>query len=291
MTSLTDLSIPAPPPGSADWNDEGVLHLPEFVDPDLITAYQMEWVEHNGWRGVTTAARLGDDGGGHWDSSSSASANPAGLYVLSADRPGGWPDACPYMRHDALRAICTDPYLGWALQELTGEAMGLHLNLTGWVSTQRNWHQDGYLNPHHVGDFYAAVWIALDDVHSDSGVFEYVPGSHRWHRLTYEKIATVVDVADPLWPQHTEAVLTDLVDAEITARDAEVKRYAPGKGDVLIWHPRLYHRGTAPKVENAYRPALIAHYSGINHRPDMPAPVQAEAGGWYFPIITEQPVA
>jgi ectoine hydroxylase-related dioxygenase (phytanoyl-CoA dioxygenase family) len=289
MTSLMDLADPAPEPGTADWNDEGVLYLPEFLDPLLITAYQDEWIEANGWRGVTQAYKLGEDGG-HWDSTASA-ANPEELFVINADRPGGWPDACPYMRHDALRAICTTQELAHVLDTLTGEPMGVHLNLTGWQSTQRNWHQDGYLNPAGVGDYYAAVWMALGDVHPDSGVFEYVPGSHRWHRLTHEKIATVVDTSDPLWPQYTEAILTDLVDDEITARDAEVKRYAPRRGDVLVWHPRLYHRGTAPVVEHAYRPALIAHFSGILHRPDMPPPTRSEGGGWYFPIITEQPVA
>jgi hypothetical protein len=31
------------------------------------------------------------------------------------------------------------------------------------------------------------------------------------------------------------------------------------------------------------RRALIAHYSGINHRQDMPAARQ-HGGGWYFPV-------
>lgn len=289
MTTLLDLSDPAPDPGPADWNDDGVLYLPGILDPDLITAYQDEWITANGHHGIRHAYDLAADGG-HWDEEGGASSNPMGLYVLDADRPGGWPDACPYMRHDAMRALSTNGVLAEALADLTGEPMGLHLNLTGWVSTRRNWHQDGYLNPEMVGDFYAAVWMALDDVHSDSGVFEYVPGSHRWHRLTHEKIAEVVDVSDPAWPAHTEAILTDLVDAEITARNAKVVRYIPHKGDVLIWHPRLYHRGTVGKVDDAYRPALIAHYSGVKHRPDMPVPVETDAGGWYFPIITDQPV-
>jgi ectoine hydroxylase-related dioxygenase (phytanoyl-CoA dioxygenase family) len=229
------------------------------------------------------------DGGGHWDDSSGA-ANPADLWTLSAAEPGGWPDACPYMRYPALRALCTDPRLAAELEHLLGEPMGVHLNLTGWVSTQRNWHQDGYLNPEYVGDRYAAVWMALGDVHPDSGPFQFVPGSHLWHRLTRDKIGQHVDLDDPMWPQRTEAFLTDLVEAEIKARDAFVVDYKPDAGDVLIWHPRLYHRGTAPKVPGAYRPALIAHYSGITARPDMPPAEQVDGGGWLFPIHTEQPV-
>jgi hypothetical protein len=31
------------------------------------------------------------------------------------------------------------------------------------------------------------------------------------------------------------------------------------------------------------RKSLIAHYSGINHRQDMPT-AKSHNGGWYFPI-------
>lgn len=281
MTTLTDLSDPPPDPSPADWNDEGVLYLPGLLDPDLVGDYEEEWADANGYNGLI------DPPEGQWTSDSGS--DPAGLWVLDADRPGGWPDTCPYMRHPALLSMCTYGPLAEALEGLTGEPMGVHLNLSGWKSTQRNWHQDGYLNPAYVGDSYAAVWMALGDVHADSGVFEYVPGSHLWHRLTYDKIKQVVDVSDPAWPAHTEAVLTELVEKEIGDRGAMVVRYAPKAGDVLIWHPRLYHRGSAPMVPGAYRPALIAHYSGIFHRPDMPAPRQSGAG-WLFPITTGNPV-
>ena len=47
--------------------------------------------------------------------------------------------------------------------------MLLHLALTGWISTQRDWHQDDYLNPPFVANWYAAVWMALDDISAESG--------------------------------------------------------------------------------------------------------------------------
>lgn len=288
--TLTDLSDPPPDRSPADWNDEGIVHLPELIPGDLIAAYEDAWTAHNGFQRFRPATDdLAPEGGdGAWIT---GRGNPEGLYVVDADTPGGWPDACPYMRTPALLELCMFGELATELEKLVGEAMGLHLNLTGWTSTRRNWHQDGYLNPAVTGDHYAAVWIALGDVHPSSGVFQYVPGSHLWHRLTFEKVRRYVDVNDPAWPAHTEAILTDLVEAEIDARNAPVVDYAAGAGDVLIWHPRLYHRGSTPLVPNAYRPSLIAHFSGIDHRPDFPMPpVQHPAGGWYWPIITDQPV-
>lgn len=288
--TLEALSDPAPPPGPHDWNDQGVVYLPGLLPDDLIAAYQDEWALANGYNGL----KAPPEGEGQW--SSDPTSDPSSLWVLDAASPGGWNETCPYMRYPALRRLCTHPPLAAELERLTGHPMGVHLNLTGWVSTTRNWHQDGYLNPAGVGDMYAAVWMALDDVHPDSGVFQYVPGSHRWHTLTYEKIARVVDTSDPMWPTHTETVLTPLVEDEITWRGAEVVSYAPQKGDVLIWHSRLYHRGSVASVPNAYRPALIAHYSSIHHRPDFPPAVTESDGrvagqGWYFPILTGQPVA
>lgn len=285
MTTLADLSVPAP-----DWNAEGVVHreaLFEVGESSLIAAYQDEWMAANGFRDLVPA--LPEGGDGTW----TMKGDPSELMVVEADRPGGWPDACPYVRHQALLDLLMDRPLADLLAETVGEPMGLHLNLTGWTSTTRNWHQDGYLNPDHVGDAYAAVWIALDDIHPDSGVFQFIPGSHHWHRLTNSRVAAsgIVDMTDPRWPAQTEEVLTPLVEDEIVARDATVIDYVPTAGDVLLWHPRLYHRGQAPRIPNTYRPALIAHFSGIHTRKDFAvAPVQHPSGGWYWPIITEQPV-
>jgi len=290
MITLDDLSIPAPDPGPADWSEDGVLPFSAMIPEDQIRAYQDEWMVANGWHGLEPAVVEGGDG--TWK----LAGDPGRLFTVDAERPGGWPDACPYMRQPALLELCMNGDLAKALEDATGEPMGLHLNLTGWTSTQRNWHQDGYLNPDHVGDAYAAVWISLGEVEPDAGPFQFIPGSHRWHRLTNSRVAAsgIVDMADPAWPAHTEAVLTELVEQEIVDRTAEVIDWLPDAGDVLLWHPRLYHRGSAPRIRNTYRPALIAHFSGINTRRDFAGagyePVQHKAGGYFWPIVTDQPV-
>lgn len=275
--TLDDLSEPAPPPGPADWNPDGVAIHRGMFTPAELEPYRREWKAANGYQGVTMPHVESDIG-----------TRP--LWLLDADHPGGWGDCTPYMRHEALRALCCAPQLADALEQLTGEPMGVHLNLTGWVSTERDWHQDTYLNPPHVGDVYAAVWVALGPIHPDSGPFQYVPGSHRWHTLTREKIWRYVPQGDPTWPKLSEDVLSPLVEAEIARRREPVVSYLPEPGDVLIWHGRLYHRGSVANVPGAYRPALIAHFSGINHRPDMPPAVQHEGGGWFFPIDSSGPV-
>lgn len=265
MFTLEDLSDPAPPPGPLDWNDEGVVILPSFMPASLIGAYWHNWAEDNGFQSLL------------------AIEGEPGVRRLDAANPRGY-DETAYIRHPALLALCTYGPLADELERLLGEPAGVHLSLSGWVTTERNWHQDTYLNPPHVENYYAAVWIALGDVHPDSGPFQYVSGSHRWHKLTRDKIGKVVDLSDPMWLTYSEDVLTPLVGVEIKERDAELVTYLPRRGDVLIWHSQLYHRGSKARVPGAYRPALIAHFSGVDHRQDMPPAVQAAGGGWYFPL-------
>lgn len=253
-----------------EWAEHGFVVTRDVLPEDKLVAYENEWWAYNG----------GED---------------ATRYIPQTwSRPGGWPDATPYMRHDALRALVCDGALAAILQELTGEPMGVHLNLTGWVSTRRDWHRDQYLNEKYVGDFYTAVWIALDDIHEDAGPFEFIPGSHKGRPLSQAKMKEALEPHErgPDWPTHSERILTPLFE-DTTVRAARkggrIKQFIAQRGDILVWHGRLLHRGSVPNDVTRPRRALIAHYSGISHRPDMPAAVRHTSGGWFFPLQGRTP--
>lgn len=250
---LDDLALPrSADPLRAQWQRDGLVILPGLVTDALIDAYADAWLADN------------------------------------AERPGGWPYDVPYMHVPAVADLACDGDLADMLEHLIGEPMGVHLNLTGWRSTTRNWHQDGYLNPDTTADWYAAVWVALDDIHPDAGPFEYVPGSHReFGVIRQDRMLAALDPTEhgPDWPRHSERILTPLFEEAIAERDLPVRQFLAKKGDVLIWHARLLHRGSPPRDTALERRGAIFHYSGIHHRPDMPAaPVQHPRGGWYFPI-------
>lgn len=240
------------------WSEDGVVVFPgwaNLVTEDAMSAYEVEWLEQN------------------------------------ADRRGGWPHATPYIEHPALLNLCCQSGLAAALEDLTGEPMGVHLNLTGWESTRRNWHFDQYLNEPYVGGYYAAVWLALDTIHPDAGPFEYVPGSHRWWPpISQAKMRAALgdDGRGPDWPKRSERILTPLFEAELAERAVTPTPFLGRRGDVLIWHSRLLHRGSPPIDPDRERRGLIAHFSGIHHRPDFPRARQHPAGGWYFPIGGER---
>lgn len=244
-----------PGPMCSEWRKTGAVILPQFMNTDAIDAYVEE-----------------------------RSHVPADFFKR------GYPGPTPYEHVETMRRLCLQPSLQMALEILIGEQMMLHLCLTPWVSTERNWHQDDYLNPPHVNSWYAAVWIALDDIHPDAGPFEYIPGSHTWPLMRREKVLAHLtpeerEAADPisgakLWPKLSERIVTPAIEDEIAARGIAPKQFIAKKGDVLIWHGRLMHRGTEPKNSALLRKALIAHYSGVNHRPDMPNRA-VENGGVY----------
>ncbi|MEA1674505.1 phytanoyl-CoA dioxygenase family protein [Nitrospirillum sp. BR 11163] len=229
-------------PEQRQWRREGVVLLKGFLDDDLLDPYIKRREQ--------------------------------------VDRALGWITPTPYMQVEELRRICLHPPLMAIMNGLIGEEMMLHLNLTGWASTERNWHQDEYLSPPFVNGWYAAVWIALDRIDPDSGPFEYVPGSHRWPLLQGEKVRQFLSAAErdrvtgttgsASWPHLTERFVTPAIEAEIAAQGVETRRFLGEKGDVLIWHGRLMHRGSAPNRPGVERRSLIGHYTGINHRPDMP---------------------
>lgn len=255
LLSFHDLIDPLSPTAE-NWNDDGYVTAKGFIPHDLLDAYRMKWEQDNGadWPPV---------------------------------RPNGWESNTPYRHIPQLEAICCYQPLAELLENLIGEPAGVHLNLTGFVSTQRDWHQDGYLNPLHVGDSYAAVWVAIEDINSNSGPFQFITGSHLWGRITRERTwahLSSSETSDPMWPKTTERFLTEVIESEIALRSAMRSIWLPSKGDVFIWHPRLIHRGSVAVEPGAHRRAVISHYSGINHRQDMPQAVHSAHGGWMFPL-------
>lgn len=201
--------------------------------------------------------------------------------------PGGWRCPTPYMHIDELRDISLYRPLTQLLEDLIGEEMGLHLNLTGWVSTDRNWHQDDYLNPPYINSWYAAVWIALDDIHPDCGPFEFIPGSHVWPLMKRQKVRlylTPEERESEGWPTLAERFVNSVAEKEIERRRIAPDRFIAHKGDVLIWHGRLMHRGSYANVPGMQRKSLISHYSGLSHRIDMPAHSRTKDGSLYFQL-------
>lgn len=217
-----------------EWRRDGYVILRDFIDHEAIRQYCMRW---------------------RFDNKS-------------------WQPNTPYMHVEEIKDLCLPRKLMDVLASLVGSEVAMNLNLTNWVSTERNLHQDDYLNPRHVNNNYAAVWFALDDIHPDSGPFEHFPGTHLWPSIRQERLFQFYEphvATRPEWPQLTEPIVVRAIEDKLKAEGLTSEFFVPAKaGDCLIWSGTLIHRGSVPRVRGLERRALICHYSSIRHRLDMP---------------------
>jgi hypothetical protein len=200
----------------------------------------------------------------------------------------GFPDVHPHLYSSVIRDISCSRELHHLLVDLLGEEMGLAFSLNGFTSTERGWHQDDYFNPEDSVARYAAIWMAMGDIDPDSGPFEFVPGSHKWPCLRQEKIfewlkpeAALTDKVE--WMYAAEYFVNKAVEEEIRATGSRVAHFDAKKGDILIWHAKLMHRGSIPKNPALIRPALISHYASIRYRHNAPGIYRhGDGDGGYF---------
>ena len=150
------------------------------------------------------------------------------------------------------------------MSELFREPLVAHFDLTQWKSTERAWHQDDYLNDEKINGYYAAVWFAIDDIHPDAGPFKFVRGTNTWPVMRRNRIKALMDPKDaesPMWPSLSQAMVGDVFAREIAKKNLPVEKFLGKRGQVLIWHARLIHRGSLPKDPSMLRKGLIVHHT------------------------------
>jgi len=127
-----------------------------------------------------------------------------------------------------------------------------------WGSQQPT-HQDfAYVvseNPSHL----AASWIALEDIHVDSGPLIYYPGSH-----TNKKFDFGNGIFYKHESEHDPNDFANYIEANCERLGQKRETLLIKKGDVLIWHAALAHGGDAIHNEALTRKSFVSHYSSIN---------------------------
>ena len=108
----------------------------------------------------------------------------------------------------------------------------------------------------------AASWLALEDVRTGSGEFEFVPGSH--------------SVPEYLHPSMSKGHNNDMttygevlnqMKAACADRGFITERFEAKKGDVLIWHADLLHGGAKIEDPSSTRKSLVTHFMPLGVMP------------------------
>jgi ectoine hydroxylase-related dioxygenase (phytanoyl-CoA dioxygenase family) len=108
----------------------------------------------------------------------------------------------------------------------------------------------------------AASWVALEDVQSLSGEFQFIPGSHRLPELLHYG----TDKGHHGDQQEYGNILqTTLHMCE--ERGLQTQTFMAKKGDVLIWHADLMHGGAPIEDRLRTRKSLVAHFMPLGVMP------------------------
>jgi ectoine hydroxylase len=103
-----------------------------------------------------------------------------------------------------------------------------------------------------------AVWIALEDTHTDNGPLFYYPRSHRLPYLLNEDFN---EGSTGLRTGRKDYVdYEDRIERLILEKGLEREVFFARKGDVLIWHANLIHGGMPVKDHQMTRKSMVIHY-------------------------------
>lgn len=161
-----------------------------------------------------------------------------------------------YLDSEFVRAFTLDERLAWILRDvLEGEPL-LCNSINFEKGSTQDLHVDSwYMSPAEPNRLVAA-WIALEDIHPDSGPIQYVEGSHKIPPYVFESTGAT----------HANGSYEDTargkkyVSKEMEKRGMEAETFACNAGDVFIWHAQLVHGGS-PILDSARtRRSLVTHY-------------------------------
>ena len=106
-----------------------------------------------------------------------------------------------------------------------------------------------------------AAWIALEDIHPESGPLVYVPGSHR---LPYYQLSPGEHRFDHRRHGAAESEAMAAFDREQVARAGlPTEVLTCRKGEVLLWHHSLLHGGSVVADPSRTRKSFVVHFSTL----------------------------
>ena len=141
-------------------------------------------------------------------------------------------------------------------------------SLTFWRGSEQATHIDyPYVCQQKKLPFMAASWTALEDIEPNAGPLGYFPGGHKtnisgfydWGQgsITYGETST-----------GTPTQFAHYLDHRMENANIEVESFNPKKGDVLVWHANLPHRGMPVNDYSLTRKSYVTHFTSQEHVPD-----------------------
>lgn len=164
-------------------------------------------------------------------------------------------DAWKY--NEDVRAIAANDLVLDLLSKLYGRRAFPFQTLNFPVGTQQHLHSDSIHFSSVPERFMCGVWLAMEDVHPDSGPLTYLPGSHKWPILSNAMIGRRgFGDQSPFAQVPFEAAWIALVETS----GIEQELFHPKRGQALIWAANLLHGGSRQRDPKLTRWSQVTHY-------------------------------
>jgi hypothetical protein len=150
----------------------------------------------------------------------------------------------------AVRNLATDKRVLDFLSELYQAEVFPFQTLNFPRGSQQNTHSDTFhFNTAPVG-FMCGVWIALEDIHPDSGPLQYFPGSQKL------PVFSAADLDGPYSMAAYEAFIARTIEKSGHKREVALIR----RGQAFIWAANLFHGGSRHSDPARTRLSQVTHY-------------------------------
>lgn len=166
----------------------------------------------------------------------------------------------PHLKVEEIERLLKHPVLVNFSSMVLGRPAIPFQTIASHKGSQQAEHSDSiHMTTYPVG-YLAACWIAMEDIHADSGPLVYYPGTHRLPYL----FSHDVGISPEDFKQRGYGAYVDhyepAIQREIRDHGAKPEYFTARKGDVLFWHANLLHGGSARADIRRSRKALVHHY-------------------------------
>jgi len=126
------------------------------------------------------------------------------------------------------------------------------------VGTQQTLHSD-HAHFNSVPDrFMCGVWVAMEDIHEDSGPLFFYPKSHHWPSFQNEHFGEAPDSLNGPYSNYKN--YTELWSELAKSKQIVAERFIAKKGQALIWASNLVHGGSPQTDKSRTRWSQVTHY-------------------------------
>ncbi len=161
---------------------------------------------------------------------------------------------------DTITRLLTENAAIAVCDRFFGESTTLYTSLYYERGSEQALHRDTPMFATSPLGRYMGVWVALDEVADDNGPLMVVPGSHALPQIDVQAIRREVfgdGPIDPMAPAGWDAYQA-AVAAQCEAAGLQAQAVHVSPGDVIIWHPQLFHGGAA-HIAPRMRRSVVMH--------------------------------